>query len=93
VSLPGRGAGGEEGANLVATRLLEEGVDIRIVREILAHADINDTMLYTKVANPQIASAMLRLPADWSALPSPPPARPLTSRVMSAAYATHGVGP
>jgi integrase/recombinase XerD len=55
----------------VATRLLEEGVDIRIIREILAHADINDTMLYTKVANPQIASAMLRLPADWSV----PPAR------------------
>jgi site-specific recombinase XerD len=29
----------------VATRLLEEGVDIPIIREILAHADINDTML------------------------------------------------
>jgi len=57
----------------VATRLLEEGVDIRVIREILAHADINDTMLYTKVANVQIASAMLRLPADWTAPLALPP--------------------
>ena len=27
-------------------------MDIRIIREILAHGDINDTMLYTKVASP-----------------------------------------
>jgi site-specific recombinase XerD len=56
----------------VATRLLEEGVDIRIIREILTHADINDTMLYTKVANPQMPQRCSGLPADWII----PPARP-----------------
>ena len=40
-------------------------MDIRIIKELLAHADLNETMLYTKVSNPQLADAVLRLPAEW----------------------------
>jgi integrase/recombinase XerD len=34
-----------------ATGLLEEGVDIRVIRDALGHADISSTMIYTKVSD------------------------------------------
>ena len=37
-----------------ATHLLENGVDMRYVQELLGHASIRTTQLYTKVTNPQI---------------------------------------
>ena len=46
--------------------MLDAGVDIRIIKECLAHADLNDTMLYTRVSSPQMADAFGRLPADWT---------------------------
>lgn len=37
-----------------ATHLLENGVDVRYIQELLGHANIRTTQLYTKVTNPNI---------------------------------------
>ena len=54
-----------------ATHLLEESHDIRTVRELLGHRDVNTTMIYTHVLNR--GPAGVRSPADRISYDGPRP--------------------
>lgn len=48
-----------------ATGLLEEGVDLRVIRDALGHADVSSTMIYTKVSDAVLAREIGKL--RWKA--------------------------
>ncbi|MBI3624824.1 MAG: tyrosine-type recombinase/integrase [Candidatus Rokubacteria bacterium] len=48
-----------------ATDLLRQGTDVRVIQRLLSHANINTTMLYTRVTDQQASQAILKLPA-WA---------------------------
>jgi integrase/recombinase XerD len=45
-----------------ATHLLENGTDIRLIKELLGHSDLKTTLIYTKVSNREISK--LKSPID-----------------------------
>ena len=45
-----------------ATHLLEKGVDIRYIKDLLGHSDISTTLIYTKVSNKDISK--IKSPLD-----------------------------
>lgn len=45
-----------------ATTLLRQGVDIRVIQELMGHASLNSTAIYTMVSSAQMRAAVAALP-------------------------------
>jgi len=50
-----------DGRHTAGTLLLEQGVNMRVVQEILGHSDLRATQRYTHVASPVARDAAARM--------------------------------
>jgi len=64
----------------LATALLEAGAHIRRIQEVLGHADLSSTMIYTQVTDAQVADTMMLL----APTPETPPGEDRSAKITGA---------
>ena len=60
--LDNRGLSVHKLRHTAATLMYQNGVDVRVLKEILGHENLNTTQIYTHISNDQMESAMSKNP-------------------------------
>ena len=60
--LDNRGLSVHKLRHTAATLMYQNGVDVRVLKEVLGHENLNTTQIYTHVSNEQLENAMNRNP-------------------------------